>query len=271
MDNTTTDYNCPIENINIEKDFTVFNVFRLLWLIHDTDFSNLNNKDILYGDELFTDLIDDPNEVSLSRLLLMDKLNERRFPMIARGTDLLMMCEEKELSDSDKPCIHTPSMYLSTLAHIYVHLTKDRNELQQLHENVCKLIMHMVSKYPKKSRQIKEFTFYDMGTPDNIEILNDLEEIKGQAFGTLNFFGELHKNKEMMKRVMNQHFQTQLDIDCNIYKAYSIPYFMLLHFHLVFHIRRIWLGSKTTEEIDVRVFDTAWKRSPKKLTRSHTL
>ena len=253
IDTTTT------KDIILEKEDLARNYFRLLWLIHAEDDSKLD-VNILYS--LLPDIntfLNDPEKLDISTILMADQISEERFPMLTKGIDLILWYERtfyKRLHF--EPCICTSyiSRYLTSLAHIYAYLSTNK---EQDNANACRMIRQLVAKYPVTS-PIRQEEYYDMGPSQCQGAFNDIMGFNGYGFLTLNFFGRLRNNPELIKKVRNIQFETMEDLRCNEYLAYGVPYFMLLHFHLVFGLYNMWRAPNFAEVYgNIRVFDPKWR------------
>ena len=240
------------QKMSIENDHPTLNLFRLLWLIHTEDFSKLNNH-TPYTMPPFNDFLIQPNKLSLIQILLADSLDENRYPMLTKGAGLMMLIERTRYDTQQQdPCIaytNSPSRYLSTLAHIYTYLAKD---LTELNKTTCDMIRSFVSKYSKKSREIKYCDYYDLGpAPTHIEYFQKITTIDEFWFGTMNFFAELQKHLELSNKMYGLHLETMVDHNLKEwYAGFSVPYFMLLHFRLVYSFYDMWTADAADADAD---------------------
>lgn len=252
-----------IEIDSLENFPLKHNLFRVLYLLHARDcrVPVENFKDSIHT---LTNFINQPDQLTLNDILMMNKSKQfrDRFPMTTDAVDLLSWFDTNILNGArvqkqyPRPGSIIVDKYLSLLAQIWAYLLKDQKEIAN--DIACQVIRDEVKKYPGGKGKMIIVHFEDLGEApiDKSPELKELFEREDAWFQRFNFFGFLKNHKDLavktFKLCLGERKSTATE-------ALEVPYFLLLHLYLVYHMAYLWETYVDVISIgSVMVYNAEW-------------
>ena len=266
---------------DLEKDLLVHNIFRALYLVHANDPVNIDSyaetREKLLPIKKF---LEKPKEISMKDLLLFH--SEYRYPITTEAISLLTWFENENIDRKwPRPVSSLPDSYYCILAHCYAYwYEKSDFNLSQVNSHFCKIIREEAEKYTEKCSTVigpveTRVDFVDMGEPLS-ELYSFLDSTAEFPLTTINFFGmlEFPALKKCVRSFYLEALTNNDDNDDDIeITAFAIPYFLILHFYIVYRAAELWAFKQVVHIYDLTVFDDKWivqKKSERQNEHKHT-